>query len=422
MTADVPGIDFTRVLPWFREHVAPVASLEAEVIGHGRSNITYRLSAGGDQWVLRRPPLAHVLPTAHDMRREFRVISALEGRIPVPHAIALCEDTSVNEAPFYIMSFVDGFVPTDSQEVGRRFDEATLRRMGEELIDTLVDLHALDPADTGLADFGKPEGFVERQVRRFTGQIEQSKTRDVPELEELARRLSRAIPDASGASIIHGDYRLDNCVLSEDGHIAAVLDWEMASLGDPLTDLGMQVMYWADDRVDAAPSAPGSATGSVTALPGFIKRGEAIARYADRSGRDLSQLDFYVVLAYFKLAVILEGINARYLKGGTVGTGFETIGAQALALARTGLSIADRSSMAELRGSRGVVWYPRQDSNLCPWLRRPVLYPLSYGGVSVLYGPVYQAAKTLSTRVRVSAARRVPRPLHQTRDQHRHAA
>jgi aminoglycoside phosphotransferase (APT) family kinase protein len=351
MTSTIPGIDFSRVLPWFRQNVAPVDGLEAEVIGHGRSNITYRLSDGREQWVLRRPPLAHVLPTAHDMKREFRVISALENRIPVPHAIALCEDAAVNDAPFYIMSFVEGLVPADAQEVARRFDPPTLRRMGEELIDTLVALHALDPAAVGLADFGKPEGFVERQVRRFTGQIEQSRTRDVPELEELARRLARSIPAANGASIIHGDYRLDNCVLSHGGRIAAVLDWEMASLGDPLTDLGMQVMYWADDRPDAAPSAPGIATGSVTALPGFMKRGEAIRRYAERSGRNLSELDFYVVLAYFKLAVILEGINARYLKGGTLGSGFETIGAQALALARTGLAIADGSTIPELRGA-----------------------------------------------------------------------
>jgi aminoglycoside phosphotransferase (APT) family kinase protein len=351
MSANVPGIDFERLVPWFRDNVAAVDGLDAEVIGHGRSNLTYRLTSNGDQWVLRRPPLSHVLPTAHDMSREFRVISAMEGTaVPVPHAVALCEDRDIIGAPFYIMSFVEGMVPNDPQAVAAKFDQAALGRIGEELIDTLVELHALDPAAVGLAGLGKPQGFITRQVKRFTGQIEQSKTRDVPELEELARRLAAAIPPESDASVVHGDYRLDNCVLSDDGHIAAVLDWEMATLGDPLADLGMQIMYWADSDASGFPTAPGIGSGSVTALPGFPKRSVAIKRYAERSGRDLSKLDFYVVLAHFKLAVILEGINARFLEGGTVGTGFEGIGQQALALARNGLAVANASSVPGLKG------------------------------------------------------------------------
>ena len=351
MTERVPGVDLERLAPWFREHVAPVGELRAEIIGHGRSNLTYRISSDGEEWVLRRPPLSHVLPTAHDMKREFRVISAMEATaVPVPHAIAMCEDTSVNDAPFYVMSFVRGLVPNDPNVVKERYDEATLRRIGEELIDTLAALHSLDPTEVGLADFGKAQGFVARQVKRFTGQIGQSKTRDVPELEELGRRLSASIPEKSGEGIVHGDYRLDNCVLSDDGHIAAVLDWEMATLGDPLADLGMQIMYWADSTPGATPGAPGISSNSVTALPGFLSRSDAIARYAAKSGRDLSNLDFYVVLAFFKLAVILEGINARYLEGGTVGAGFEAIGQQALALARTGLTVADKSGIHGLSG------------------------------------------------------------------------
>jgi aminoglycoside phosphotransferase (APT) family kinase protein len=342
------GIDFDRLLPWFREHVAPVENLRAEVIGHGRSNITYRLSSGDEAWVLRRPPLSHVLPTAHDMKREFRVISALAGTgVPVPAAIALCEDVSVNDAPFYIMEYVRGLVPTDAAEVARRYDEATQRRMGEELVDTLVLLHSLDPASVGLADFGKPEGFIARQVRRFTGQIEQHRTRDVPELEELARRLNAWIPPESGAAIIHGDYRLDNCVIGDDGHIAAVLDWEMATLGDPLADVGMQYMYWAGS--DGQGTAQGI-SGAVTALPAFLKRDDAIRRYAEKSGRDLANLDFYIVLAYFKLAVIVEGIYARFLEGGTVGAGFEATGVQAQNLARAGLAVANASPVPSLRG------------------------------------------------------------------------
>ena len=344
----IPGIDFERLTPWFREHVGPVSELSAKIVGHGRSNLTYRLEAGDQAWVLRRPPLSHVLPTAHDMKREYRVISALEPtNVPVPHAIALCEDTSVNDAPFYIMSFVEGMVPTDPGLVATTFDEPTRRRLGEELIDTLAVFHAIDPASVGLGDFGRPKGFIARQVRRFTEQLERSTVRKVPEMEELSRRLASAVPEESGHSLVHGDYRLDNCVISTDGHIAAVLDWEMATLGDPLADLGLQFMYWPD-RDAAVTSAVTS--GAVLALPGFPTRGEAIQRYAEKSGRDISNLDFYAALAFFKLAVILEGIHARYLEGGTVGAGFETMGDQAIGLARQGLAVADKSSIPGLRG------------------------------------------------------------------------
>ncbi len=344
------GIDLDRLMPWFREHVAAVESLRAEVIGHGRSNITYRLSSGSDSWVLRRPPLSHVMPTAHDMNREFRVISALEPTaVPVPHAIALCEDVSVNDAPFYIMEYVDGIIATDPAKVAAAFPEPKLRALSEELIDTLVLLHATDPASVGLEDFGRPQGFIERQVRRFAGQIEQHKTRDLSELEELARRLGRWTPPESGAAIIHGDYRLDNCIVTPEGRIAAVLDWEMATLGDPLADVGMQVMYWTGSGAGDQPAQGTSA--AITALPGFLRREEGIKRYAEKSGRDLGDLDFYVVLAYFKLAVIVEGIYARYLEGGTVGAGFEATGAQAKNLARTGLAVAHASSVPSLRSA-----------------------------------------------------------------------
>lgn len=351
MPESVPGIDFEHLTPWFAANVAPVTELRATIIGHGRSNLTYRLEADGQSWVLRRQPLSHVLPTAHDMKREFRVISALAPTpVPVPEAVALCEDVSVNDAPFYIMEYVEGLVPTDAALVASRYDAATQRRLGEELVDTLVLLHAIDPASVGLADFGKPQGFIERQVRRFTGQIEQHRTRDVPELEELARRLNAWMPPESGAAIVHGDYRLDNCILDAEGHIAAVLDWEMATLGDPLADLGMQIMYWSGRGAAAAPDGPGIASASVTALPGFMTRDEAIARYAERSRRNIANLDFYVVLAYFKLAVILEGIHARFLEGGTVGAGFETMAQQVMLLANGGLAVADNSSIKTLRG------------------------------------------------------------------------
>ncbi|HEY8490625.1 MAG TPA: phosphotransferase family protein [Dehalococcoidia bacterium] len=346
----VPGLDLDRLLPWFQAHVAPVTELRAEIIGHGRSNLTYRIEAGGRRWALRRPPLSHVLPTAHDMAREFRVLSALANTdVPAPRPIAYCDDPQVNDRPFYVMEYVDGLVPANAAEVAARFDEAQRRRIGEELIDTLVKLHALDPAAVGLADFGRPQGFMARQVRRFSEQLDRSRTRPVPEMDELQRRLAAAVPAESDAAIVHGDYRLDNAILDDQGRIAAVLDWEMSTLGDPLADVGMLMMYWAEDQADGA-ATPSLSSIAVTALPGFPSRREALERYAQRSGRDLANLDFYLVFAYFKLAVILEGIHARYLQGGTVGEGFERIGDQALVLARRGLAVADRSAVAALRG------------------------------------------------------------------------
>ena len=350
MTEKIPGLDLERLLPWFQAKVAPVQSLSGELIGHGRSNLTYRVSGDGTSWVLRRPPLAHVLPTAHDMRREFRVLSAMVSTdVPAPRPFALCEDTAVNDAPFYVMEYVEGFVPADAAELARRYDESQRAMMSRDLIDTLVKLHALDPAAVGLADFGKPAGFIERQVRRFMDQLDRSRTRELPELDELARRLKASIPPESGAAIVHGDYRLDNCILDAEGHIAAVLDWEMATLGDPLADVGMLMMYWAD-RSGGGPEARALPGNGATSLPGMLSKDEARERYARLSGRDLSNLDFYVALAYFKLAVILEGIQARYLQGGTVGAGFETIGGQVLVLTRGGLQVADNSTIATLRG------------------------------------------------------------------------
>jgi aminoglycoside phosphotransferase (APT) family kinase protein len=348
MTEQVPGLDLEKLRPWFSRHVAPVGELTAKVVGHGRSNLTYRIESDGRSWVLRRPPLSHVQPTAHDMSREFRVISALAATpVPVPEAIALCDDLDVIGAPFYIMEYVEGLVPVDPTEVAKRWDESGRCRIGEELVDTLVALHAVVPAEVGLADFGKPQGYIERQVRRFTDQLAKAKTRELPELDDLARRLAAAIPPESDHTIVHGDYRLDNSILDADGHIAAVLDWEMATLGDPLADVGLLRMYWANRAGDGG--RPVVASNAVISLPGFPTWEEAAARYAERSGRDLSHLDFYTVLAHFKLAVILENMHARFLAGGTVGSGFEAIGQQVLLLTRAGLAVAESSSIRALR-------------------------------------------------------------------------
>jgi aminoglycoside phosphotransferase (APT) family kinase protein len=350
VSESVPGIDFEKLTPWFSEHVAPVESLRATIVGHGRSNLTYRIEGGDEAWVLRRPPLSHVQPTAHDMQREYRVISALAGTaVPVPKTYAVCNDAGIIGAPFYIMEYVRGLVPVDPAVVKSKFDEAQRRALGEELIDTLAALHSVDPASVGLGDFGKPQGYIERQLRRFTEQFERVKTRELPELAELARRLAASLPPESGVAIVHGDYRLDNSIVSDDGHIAAVLDWEMSTLGDPLADLGILRMYWRDRDGDNRFVAAVGNQGVIT-LPGFPTWQEAAARYEQTTRRDLSRLDFYIVLAHFKLAVILENMHARFMAGGTVGGGFEAIGAQVLILARGGLAVAEHSSIASLRG------------------------------------------------------------------------
>jgi len=346
--ADVPGLDLERVLPWFREHVAEVESLTGTVIGHGRSNITYRLDdPTGRSWVLRRPPLSHVQATAHDMGREFRILTALAPTgFPAPEPIALCDDESVNDAQFYIMEYVDGLVPVDPNEVSKRWDERDRHRIGIELVDVLVRLHAFKPEEIGLEGWGKPKGYLERQVTRFSGQLESIRYRETEELDELARRLKNAMPEERRPGIVHGDYRLDNAILDDNGHIIAVLDWEMCTLGDSLADLGLLRMYWGQgtSRDLAVAGTP------VMQLPGFPTWEEAQARYEEQSGVDLTNLDFYTVLAHFKLGVILENMYKRFLGGGTVGAGFEMIGQQAIALAQRGLTVADESDIPELRG------------------------------------------------------------------------
>lgn len=347
--SDVRGLDLKRILPWFREHVDEVESLEGRIIGHGRSNLTYRLDApDGRSWVLRRPPLSHVQATAHDMSREYRILSALAPTgFPAPKPIALCEDDSVNDAQFYIMEYVAGLVPVDPIEVEKRFTADGRRRIGFELVDVLVRLHSFTPAELGLEGWGKPQGYLERQVRRFTDQLNAIRYRETPELDELAKRLTKSIPEERNPGIVHGDYRLDNTILDDEGHIAAVLDWEMCTMGDSLADLGLLRMYWGERIGEEALQLVGT---PVMTLEGFPSWDEARQRYEEKSGVDLSDLDFYTVLAHFKLSVIVENMYKRFLDGGTVGEGFETVGAQAVALAKRGLAYADMSNIPSLRG------------------------------------------------------------------------
>ena len=349
----VLGINADNVARFFRERVpGGEVELEFSLISGGRSNLTYLVRGGGLTWVLRRPPLGHVLPTAHDMAREYRVLAALAATaVPVARPIALCEDPAVNDMPFYVMEYRPGVVLAHELPAGFADSEAARRRMSVSMIDTLVRLHGIDYRAVGLEGFGHPEGYIERQVRRWAQQWERSQTGALPEIDVLATRLRAAVPASPPPTIVHGDFRLGNLALDpqDPGRVVAVFDWEMATLGDPLADLGYTLIYWTDPG-DASDEASIGSMSPFTTLPGFLRRAELVAEYARRSGRDVAAVDFYQVLALYKLAIISEGIYARYLQGKTLGEGFAGMTRPSGALARRALAIADRSSDPRLRG------------------------------------------------------------------------
>ncbi|MFF9349737.1 phosphotransferase family protein [Streptomyces sp. NPDC014734] len=317
-----PGLDLDR-LRGHLDHELPGlvnGPLEARLVEGGRSNLTYLVTDGSGRWVVRRPPLGHVLATAHDMGREHRVISALHPTaVPVPEPVLLCEDDSVIGSPFYVMEYVEG-TPYRTAEQLAPLGAARTRAAVLGLVDTLVDLHAVDPRTVGLGDFGRPEGFLERQLRRWGKQLDASRDRELPGIDELHAALGRTLPDSPAPTVVHGDYRLDNVLIGPDDRIRAVLDWEMSTLGDPLTDLGLLVMYSSDLGLADSPVS------TTSGAPGHPSPAELIGRYAARSGRDTSALSWYTAFAWFKLAVILEGIHYRYTLGRTLGAGFERIG------------------------------------------------------------------------------------------------
>ncbi|WP_280346456.1 phosphotransferase family protein [Nocardia neocaledoniensis] len=320
---ELPGLDLDRLGPWLRAALPGVGpELSGQVLAGGRSNLTYTVRDGASAWIVRRPPLGHVLATAHDMAREYRVMAALrQTSVPVPAMFALCEDAEVIGAPFYVMELVEGRPYRHAAELATLGPLRT-EAMSAALVDTLADLHAVDPAAVGLADFGRPEGFLTRQVSRWKKQLDASRTRALPLADELHALLAADIPAESAVGIVHGDYRLDNVLVDENDRPAAVIDWEMATLGDPLTDLALMVVY---GRL-AAQLGRNAVVADATSAPGFLTEDEIIARYTARSDRDMSRFGFYLGLAAFKLAVIIEGIHYRFLHGQTVGAGFDALG------------------------------------------------------------------------------------------------
>ncbi|MEU6573659.1 phosphotransferase family protein [Streptomyces sp. NPDC046805] len=336
----VDGLDLSALTRFFAEHVPDFrGELHAHLVQGGRSNLTYRLTDGHSSWALRRPPLGGLTPSAHDMVREFRVIHALAGSgVPVARAVAL-GDAHVMGVPFALAEYVDGVVIRTEEQLDAWPDQA-IADCAHTLVDVLARLHAVEPAAVGLADLGRPEGYLARQVGRWYDQWQRVRTRHLPDIDALHEQLARACPPESGASIVHGDFRIDNAIFASDdlSQVRALVDWEMATLGDPLADLGLHLVY-ADPSF--APVLAGEAASTSPRLP---TPADLAQRYATASGRSLDNLGYYIALGYFKIAVIAEGIHARHRQGLTVGSGFETVGDAPAPLAAAGLHALKRNA------------------------------------------------------------------------------
>jgi aminoglycoside phosphotransferase (APT) family kinase protein len=326
-TGTLTGVDPERVSAWFFENIPGVVlPLRFHRVAGGRSNLTFEVRDGaGTGYVLRRPPTSHVLPTAHDMSREHRIIAALgPAGVPVPPALGLCTDDSVNGAPFYVMGFVEGVIARTEEDVESNLDPSVRHDCGIGVIDTLAQIHSVDPDAAGLGDLGRKENYIARQLRRWYSNYQAavaSRGGDPsPDVTNLHDLLAAHIPEQGPATVVHGDYRLDNCIVSRAGRMLAVLDWELCTLGDPLADVGQLLVYWPE---------PGERTAlghSPTVAPGFPSRAEMTARYGETTAGDLSRLDFYISFAYWKLACILEGVYARYVAGAMGNDSFDVGG------------------------------------------------------------------------------------------------
>ena len=305
----VEGIRIESVSAWLSEHVPGLEPpLDFALISGGRSNLTYKFSdARSEEYVLRRPPLGHVLESAHDMAREHRIVSALaDTEVPVPPTLALCEDIEVNDAPFYIMKYIAGLVPHDYKAMSS-VPESERYQLGLNVVDVLCKLHAIDPDEVGLGTLGRKEAYIERQLKRWTKQWEATKTEEHPEMDETLRLLHEDMPTQIGACIVHGDYRLGNMIVG-GGRMLALLDWELCTLGDPLADVGYTLNRWI------APGEPGAKEEAVGA-GGLPSRDEFCDRYEAATDRSLAGINYYRAFSYWRLAAIAQGVYKRYLVG-----------------------------------------------------------------------------------------------------------
>ncbi|MCK8675428.1 phosphotransferase family protein [Rhodococcus sp. HM1] len=343
--------DLATMRRWLAEHETCSVGehLTAQQIAGGRSNPTYSLTDGQHSWILRRPPMGHVLPTAHDMGREYRAMTALRNSaVPVPRTVGLCEDSALLGAPFYVMEKLDGTTLRTAQDTGRLTPEQRAS-IADSMVDILVALHEIDPAEVGLADWGRPQGYLERQLRRWKQQWEHSATVPRSEVDELCTRLAASLPGSNHPGIVHGDFKIDNLMVDHQDptRILGLLDWEMSTLGDTLADVGILCSFWDQEGEFHNPITAGA-----TALAGFPRREEIVQRYGEARGIDVADLDWYLVFADFKIAVILEGIHARYLQGHTDGEDVSDVGSMVGPLLDRALHRASHSSAPGLSGLR----------------------------------------------------------------------
>ena len=346
---DAPGelrpderLDEARLDAWIRAHVPGLdGNLRVSQFHGGHANLTYCVAYGEREFVVRRPPLGPVAPRSHDMRRECRALGALAPLYaPAPRPFGLCEDEGVIGAVFFVMERRRGLIVRGGWPAGLPDDPAQRRRMGEALVDALADLHLVDSTRPEIAALGKPEGFVERQVNGWYERWERARTREIPAMDEVCAWLRERLPDAQAVSVLHNDYKLDNAMfdLADPGRLVAVFDWDMASLGDPLVDLGTLLGYWSEPG-----DVGGRGTaGAITALPGFPTRREMTERYAARTGFDVSKIAFYEAFALFKTAVVLEQIYVRWVHGQTKDPRFEALGSIVPILAEGARGVAQR--------------------------------------------------------------------------------
>ena len=305
----IEGVDVVAVTAWLADLVENLATpLEFELLAGGHSNLTYRVTdQSGGAYVLRRPPLGHVLQSAHDMGREHKIVSALQNStVPVATTVGLCSDVSVNDAPFYVMNYVAGPVLHD-HDAAAALSNADRESLSLHVVDVLAALHGIDPDDVGLGDLGRKEAYLQRQMKRWVTQWEATKTHEVPAMDQSTRLLAERMPEQVGSAIVHGDYRLGN-MITNNGKVSAVLDWELCTLGDPLADVGYLLNSWVspgEREEDLTPTSAG----------GFCSRHTLAERYAAGTGRDLEQINYYRAFSHWRLAAINQGVYKRYLVG-----------------------------------------------------------------------------------------------------------